>query len=483
VRRALLVVTLLLPASDLAAQQIACRDTETLQDCWNRIDDFLLGAAGTREQTDSVEEVLAGRTTGISALGSGLASSVSDFLPTIAGALGLTQTTTEDGATALETNLLVPLGANPQRIRLQGLLRKPGLYQPVADTLPSANRDARRTALEQKLRDFDDVRVAVAWNLENRTFGRSFDEARLLADHLLSAQIAQLNATPALQARRMAALAAFQAAVKVSDDDVDASRPGCARPGFGAFQKVAFGCYTSARQTTANAALITAVRELRAIEDSLRAMLWQSGFFQLGVLIDNQPQLNLEVATDLRRNLVGPNQFNATLRYEAGFTNLNGLRRACRAAAADTLIAPACLRHYLDNPRNAAAMQRGDRFSVSVAFARRGDYHLVLPADSVDLRLDGTWDLSGSLGLGRFVAFDRHDQAVGRIDLLAEYVYHHDDPDRSNRFVATATYTQRLSGSLSVAAGVSYASRPEFLGEVDKKVSANFGLRYKFINN
>jgi hypothetical protein len=443
---------------------------------------MLLGDVGRREQVDSAAAVLAGRTTGIGALGSGLASTASDFLPTIAGALGLTQTTTEDGATALETNLLIPLGANPQRVRLQGLLRKPGLYQPLADTLPVATRGARRSALEEQLRDFDDVRIAVAWNLENRTFGRSFEESRLLADHLLAVQIQRFMATPPLQGRRDAALAAFRAGVSVTAADVDTTRPGCSFPAFGAFQKVAFGCYTATRQTAASAALLTGVKELRAVEDSLREMLSQSGFYDLGVLIDNQPQLSFEVATDIRRDLVGPNQFNATIRYEAGFTNLNGLRRAC-GSLADTLIAPECLRRYLNDPGTAAAMGRGDRLSLSVAFARRSDHHLELPADSVNLRLDGTWDLVGSFGLGRFVAFDRHDQAVGRIDLLGEYVYHHDDPERLNRFVASATYTQRLSVSLSIAAGFSYANRPEFLGEVDKKVSANFGLRYKFIKD
>src|SRR6185295_7342006 len=118
-------------------------------------------------------------------------------------------------------------------------------------------------------------------------------------------------------------------------------------------------------------------------------------------------------------------------------------------------------------------IHRGDRFFLAVEYAHRSDYHVALPADLVNLSLAGTWDLTGSFGLGRYVAVNKKGEEVGRIDLEGQYIYHHDDPERENRFVATATYTQRLSGSLLLAAGFSWASQPEFLGAVDKKVSAN----------
>jgi hypothetical protein len=35
----------------------------------------------------------------------------------------------------------------------------------------------------------------------------------------------------------------------------------------------------------------------------------------------------------------------------------------------------------------------------------------------------------------------------------------------------------------SIAAGVSYASKAEFLGDVDKKFGLNFGLRYRIIKS
>ena len=183
---------------------------------------------------------------------------------------------------------------------------------------------------------------------------------------------------------------------------------------------------------------------------------------------------------DIRQDLVGPNEFSGSVRYEAGFTNMNGLRRACLSSA-KTAITLDCLRGYARDPGRQASLKRGDRFFVALSYARRSDYDITLEDDAVTIGLDGTWDFTGELGFGRYVAFNRDGEQIGRVDLSAMYVHHQDDPDRENRFVGSATYTQRINPSLALAAGVSYASRPEFLEEVERKVTARFGLRYKLI--
>ena len=45
---------------------------------------------------------------------------------------------------------------------------------------------------------------------------------------------------------------------------------------------------------------------------------------------------------------------------------------------------------------------------------------------------------------------------------------------RNDRFVATATYTFNLA-SFSLV----WANKPEYLGEVDKELSARVGLKFK----
>lgn len=470
-------------ASAVAAQNVGCLETETVALCWTRLDS-LQSAATTSNQADEPEKALAKRTAGITSLGNGFASTINDFLPQIAGALGLTETTTEDGATSFETNLRVPLGSKPQRVRLQGVLRKPTLYQPLADSLPSD----RVTELEKELGDFDDVRLVVAWNLESRTMGRSFEQARVLSSHILREQVEVATKTPAYLALRLNARSLIDSLTfaKADYDPSTAAVPECQFNSFSAGNKTPIGCFTDVKQAEIGIAVAEALKLIRDGESRLAEQLKVSEFYRIGTLINNQPQFNLEFGADVRENRVGPDGFTLTARYEGGFANLNGLRAHARAqcgAAKDDDISGNCLRNYLHQPGVRSSMDRGDRFFVSAAFSRRSDYAVTLPQDSVSLSQAGSWDLIGSAGYGRYVTFSRTGEETGRLDLTVEYAHHYDDPNRENRLVASGSYSYRISSNLVFATGISYASRPEFLGEVDNKVSANFGLRYRLVQS
>jgi hypothetical protein len=466
----------LLPASMSA--QAACVDTETLKACWTRI-----STGATQAQADDLaDDRLHAKSTGLSSLGNGFASAIGDFLPGLAGNLGLTQTTTEDGATAFESNLRLPLGASPQKVKLRALLRKPTLYQPLADTLPAATRTTRTTELEKQLRDFDDVGLSIAWNLETGTFGRSFDQARHLYATYFERAIAEVAAKSQTEAERLKAIMEFMATFPDSESIVAPDRatdPACATADDNP-PKAPISCFRSDIRGRIAAAAAPAAELTARYERELQSELADRGLYEFVDLVNNQPQFSVEAGVDIRRDLVGPNRFSVQARYETGFSNLNALRRFCRerGGGVDQV---ECLTGYLASPGVRQSIKRGDRFFLSVAYGNRQVYRLDLPADGVSLDLAGTWDLTASAGFGRYIAVDRQGEEVGRLDVQADYIHHHDDPDRQNRLVATGTYTQRLSDELSVAAGVSYASRPEFLGDVDKKVSANFGLRYKFI--
>jgi hypothetical protein len=481
------VLSLAMGAEQLQAQA-SCKPEETFQDCWRRV----AGGAGEGspaevsaaldETAHEAAEHVAAKSTGITSLGEGLTSSIGDFLPMFAGALGLTQTTTEDGGTAFEANPLIPLGANPQRIKLQALLRKPSLYQPVIDALPGASGSATRDTLTDELADFDDVRVSAVWNLENATFGRSFDEVRPYYNAYFAGIVQQALRTSETQRQLKKSLERLKDLLNAETtlgDPARAADPACADVEV-QFELAPVDCFRPEMRDSLQAAVSRAALLVAARAQELHGALAEQGFYQFVDLVNNQPQLNVELAVDLRRDLVGPNQWALKLRYEGGFTNVNGLRSYCRGRGLSDS-APECLRSYLNAPGRRPSIKRGDRFSLSLDFARRADYALVLPSSGVALSLPGTWDLSGTAGFGRYVAVNDRGEEVGRIDLASSYVYHHDDPERQNRFVFTGTYTQRLNASLSVAAGVSYASRPEFLDDVDKKVSANFGLKYKFL--
>src|SRR3954468_8510901 len=93
----------------LPAQQQICRDTDTIDECRGRMSEFLTdtvgGALGREDEAISTQETaLAAKPTGVSAVGIGLTSVISDFLPVLAGALGFTMAETEHGAAAFESN-------------------------------------------------------------------------------------------------------------------------------------------------------------------------------------------------------------------------------------------------------------------------------------------------------------------------------------------------------------------------------------------
>ena len=468
----------------LAAQDLVCRASETAAACWHRLDSLEAGGAGTASSEGSSQS-LTRKTAGLTSLGNGFASTINDFLPQLAGALGLTQATTEDGATSFETNLLLPLGANPQRVRLQAVLRKPALYQPLADALPIATRDVRVAALEKQLGDFDNVRVVAAWNLENRAVGRSFHAARQLSSAVFREQRALVTNSPEFLAVQELARAPLLRALKLDSADYDPltmNQPRCRVRLMDAFDETKIDCFTKAKQAEIDVAVRNGVRLIRAGEVLLATQLVSSGFYQLGALINNQPQFNLEFAADVREHRVGPDGFSFSARYEGGFANLNGFRAHARAscrARTDDSIPATCLSQYLARPDVRSAIERGDRFFISAAVTRRSDYSATLPGDSIALSRSGTWDVSASAGYGRYVTFNQAGEETGRLDVTFEWIHHYDDPDRQNRVVASGTYSYSVSPSLVFAAGVSYASNPEFLGDVDKKMSANFGLRYR----
>jgi hypothetical protein len=467
--------------------QAECQDQETLRECWNRL---ARGAgqgsaaeveAAVEETAEEGEEEVAEKSTGIPSLGEGLASSLNDFLPVFAGALGLTQTTTEDGGAAFETNLLLPLGASPQRVKVQALLRKPTLHQPLLDALPEATRAALGDSLEDDLADFDDVRITAAWNLENGSFGRAFSEVRPLYDAYFSGIVRTALSGSATQARLASAFDSLLVALDNESELIATARSADAACKDAEIQPqlARLDCFRPEARALITAAASRAARLVAARATELQAALADQGFYEFSGLVNNQPQLQLELNVDLRRDLVGPNEWGIKLRYEGGMSNVNGLRGYCRGRnIADTSVD--CLRGYLNAPGRRASIRRGDRFMLAAEFGRRADYVLTGP---VALTREGTWHITGTAALGRYIAVSPEGDEIGRIDLSSSYVYYHDDPDRQNRFVFSTTYTQRVTDAVSVAAGVSYASRPEFLEDVDKKVSANFGLRYKFLRD
>jgi hypothetical protein len=213
---------------------------------------------------------------------------------------------------------------------------------------------------------------------------------------------------------------------------------------------------------------------------TVRASAEAAGLFRFGDLVANQPQL--VASADLRRrdDLAGPDQLTATFTYERGFANVKRMLEQCgddRRKGGDDFLR--CYQDYLQT--RTRAIDAGNRLSFSLDLTVVDDYSKSLAADGVALELDGTTKLIGKAAYGRNLWVDEDGEVRGHFDLSARYEYVDEEDVFNRRGVATATYSQKLVDGTSAVFGISWASDPELLTDVQHEVSAHVGLTYKLV--
>jgi hypothetical protein len=503
--RLLLALCAAAACAPLQAQQVAvtCRPAETVQQCRERfqptggvpdttaLDTVKAKAAG------EVAERLQAKPTGTDLSTEGPLSAIRDFLPRLAGAL-LAPTSGDDPASLgfkanlpLNDGVLLDWGMTAQ---LAAVVNEADVFGPLIDSIPTGLREGARTRFKEGLEPYDDVSLTLALNLENRTFGRGMRQHRRDVDALAREILAPFKLTPDPRIRATIEYNLFRARfdqLVLADDGtfalVDQGRaaqpecrilrpgeaPAAGRPRDSGAMRV--DCFTPAAQDTIEARTATlataTTRSIRRAEEAIRA----SGFNRLAQLMNNQPQINANGEYRSRRDVVGPNEWTGTARFELGFANMNGLRRYCRA----TGLTPACLERYMNAPGVRGSLSRGDRLFAQVELTRRNSWRFQSAEDSVDLALGRALTMAVSTGYGAYLGNPDDGENRDRVDVQAKWDMTRDDPIRQNRFVSTLFYTRRLSDQSSALIGLTYANRPEFLGDVDNRVRANLGLTYK----
>ena len=421
-----------------------CKTKETIPQCWDR----LLEGGANAASVDAVAK----KTTGSEALGKGLTTTTTDFLSPIATMLGFDRTVNEVGDVAFESNVRFPPG-DGARFKLGALVRRPTVLKEISDGLPAATRTARTEALKKQIGDLDDVRLGITWNLENASYGRSIENSRGLYDTYFR----KLVQDPGVDAARLKKVALLNELASLKQ-----VQPACTT--------MTFKCFVV--EGEARRLFDLAVNASRTSSELLEAKIKDAGLDSFLDLISNQPQLMIEAAWNIRDELAGPSEGSIQLRYEKGFATVNGLRSFCakQSIAQDDV---ACLQKYVGSKGGSVAS--GKRAFVTAEVSKRNPYSLILPEDSLSIIRPRVWGGSVSAGFGLYV---RPSQA-GRLDVAAEAMFYDKDPVRPNRATINATYTQKLSDGMTLAAGISWASKPEFLADVDKKLSATVGLRYR----
>lgn len=475
----------LLLAAPLTAQASrVCEGTETIGRCFDRLGGTLPAAetdtAQTTQARSDIREALLKKLTGLSLPASGAESAVRDFLPRFAAALLLPGLTESPGAFGGRLNLplhdgvLFDLGMTLQP---EVVFHRAEVFARALDSVPEAARAGVRERLEGGLGEFDDVSLGGALNLENRRIGRSFAPHRETVDALARSIVGAR-----FDGRRQRLLDDFQNFVATLDastidparqdarecanlTDTDALRVDCLRP---------------ASRDALERALAPAARSTADARAAAVAEMERTGFTRLADLVNNQPQFNVGVTYRSRSEVVGPSEWKAQARFELGFANMNGLRRLCRGADGPGSVTADCLARYLRHDGVRRSLNRGDRAWTAVELNHRPRYSLALADDGVALALGTATTLGVSGGYGAYFGRVEDGDGRDRLDVQARYDFTRDDALRQDRLVATAFYTLRLSDQSAALLGVTWANRPEFVGDdVTRKLRANLGVTYK----
>ncbi|HET6230699.1 MAG TPA: hypothetical protein VFE05_11570 [Longimicrobiaceae bacterium] len=494
---ALAVAAACVAAPPLRAQQpVACQADRTITDCYSRN-----RGTGGAEVPDSIRKQaladaaqrLQAKQAGPDLSSAGPLAAIADFLPRLATEL-LAPVSGGADAPDLGFKANLPLNQGPLidlGATLQGavVIHQAVVSPRLLDSVPPALRAAAQARLEADLEPYDDATLTASLNLENQRFGRSLRQHR--------AEIGSLFVALAGADR-----AGDQSRVERADDRYDAFRnslearaerrdtqwfeatrigtPECtlragpSAPGPADVGEFPVACLSPAGREALEAEiglLAGAVARNRAARDE---RLKASGFTHLAQLVNNQPQLNAAWEYHSRRGVVGPNEWTGRARFELGFANMNGLRRSCGGK-----VDPACLSKYVNDPAVRSSLARGDRMFVQLDVTRRNTWRLSIPQDSVDIRLASATTLAAGAGYGAYIGNPEDGENRDRLDGQAKWDFARNDAARQNRFVASLFYTRHLTGQASALIGLSYANRPEFLGDVDRKLRANLGLTYK----
>lgn len=481
------VTSFLLPIlliTDLAvAQTPRCDRTKTFADCYQAFDTLATAsdpeiAAAAKAKGAEVGQELAVKAT--SSIAPNTGRGLLDLLPTFASNLGINGLKKTNGDLTFDRRFVV----GQWRVSFKGTAFVDAkLFEPLRQKLPEAIRDTRSKDLNQQIGDFDQVDYQVTASREKATgevrFGRDPGDYEDLFKDFLNGQIQNT------QQRLVDWAASASDRIRLSPDEENLSPDGL-------LLSTPIGKLVQDRKLTEQDVLdIEATLRPLTVDINQRMRNTDLGTDLLDELINNQPQWLIDAKYEDRDALTGADKRSASTTFElplAGNVNryLSWARTSGDAACANGKGSLSCLRKYKDTFLTGIAA--GQRLTVSLAYTDTRRVHFELPADSFVFDQAGGEKWVGSLVYGRyFPNFRFFDQQVGgntnqgtRVDLEAKY----EEPVDSNgmlksRLVATLTFTQGMTINTGMSFSIVYANKPEFLGEVDQKVSANLGFRWK----
>ncbi len=484
--RWMIAVLVLAVAAPAAASEPACKrdGSESFEDCFLRV--YAETLQETSEQRTSARRE-AGKTAKENVQKSALPAetpeaegATADYLTRLFSALGFGELSEEEGSQTLSFNLSPQSDGQttPEQVVLKLVRRDPELFESFVKAIPEAVRAERKESLGEQLEDFDDLELTLSVAVENGRFGRSFAAYSGLTDKVFS-----LLAPPTADQSLMKLLALKQKLAR-SAPPAAAGAPAAPPPlAMSSDVQQAFQGPQATEAALLEAAVLDAARAEAANKQQFQQALDDGGYFELANLVANQPQLHFEGRYRSREDLAGPDEWGIKATYEHGLGNVNGLRRfaskSCTGGVAGTHSASGetCYAKYLESRKG--KIKSANRLAVSAEFGETDALRLELPDDGVLFELEKGRKRIGSLAWGRSLRVDDQGTDLARFDLEATFEDVSGDAKRQDRWLATGTFTQNVVGGNVLSLSIVYASKPEYLGEVDEQLSARVGLKFK----
>jgi len=443
-----LALALLLTAPAFAASDPVCQDGENLNACLNRLLSASIGPLAKASSDEKTDDRVKNKLAPDDATDD--AASLRSFLPKLLTAVGFQNVKDENGVLSFQYTT----DANgPGKLTFRGTLNKPAVFESLAEAIPEGVRTARKEALEKQLDDFDDFQVEVTLSLLSGKLGVDFAAHQdLFTQSFTNAHAGAMGNA---------------AVVQLLQNIAASPNPGVLT--------ARFSTLDAASRAQLEQDLQAAVTAVSASHQALEKYV-AANFLPMADLVKNQPQLYFTAKLRSREEIAGPDSWSASATWEKGLTNVNSFTAFCDDAGrpAD----PGCLDAYLTADRKAKA-KAGNRFKLTVAYSETDAYAFPLPDSEETFTLDKAESLTASLTYGRYLRTDASGKAESHFDLESKYEDVSGDDTKNNRWVTTATVTQKLTDNVSLAAGVVYANRPEYRGEVTKELSAKWGLKLK----
>lgn len=420
--------------------------------------------AVAEEQEDVADEA-----TGSPAIESAAGNSLRDFLSLFSAAVQNANLSEEGDALTLDYNLrLSDLGKRV--IKIQGVLRRPELWEPFATSLAT---DADRERLQKGLDDLDDVTLTLTYSPEGDTVGRMLEPHRPLFDAIMSARVTPRDPGAA------------------HDDllrtvrELRRQNPSLLPAGATELDDIVFDRITDpvARELL-RLKTIEHGRQLADTRADFDRQFEAAGLNLFSDLLDNQPQFYVAVSTRERDSVAGPRERTLRATYEMGFVNLNDFKEdagvACDDMENDAASCAAAYANYIADRKNLAGLGASNRVALSLEYTDVEDYDITAEGVTDPFHVDGSRKWSGSFLYGRRMIQGEDSARDARFDLSLTYEdIDSKDEKVDNRWIASAIYTQKLSDTLSFPLGLVWSSHEANVPDSDQKLSAHFGLVFK----